>query len=493
MKAHLTSAGIVLSSVVMAQTAGAQPYQLQMALGQYCDVDMDPALDATLDAHLADIVTQNPGDPAQVSTGAVLMVARYGKVVYLKSQGLRDGNPGLGGDPNVAMTTSTIFDLESMTKPLTATLIMKLHEQGILDTAEPVDTYVPDFYYVVDPNNPYGVCPGAHKGDITVEDLLRYTSGLDIDVVTPLYARTDANINGSDTYLQISHEPAAGAPLASVLYSDLGYRLLGHVAERAYAAAYPSQPRTLRQLVRDFVVKLGMADTDYEPAHFMSKKMGRVAGTGLFAHHGLAPGVPGTYMRGEVQDDQDWWTQRHNSLFPNAMSPGDVGPTGTGCDGLFSTAWDLGKYAQMLLNNGQYYVCGSSGCGFQQMLSPASVQKLTTIQTLDNNSMPLGDPAPTGWTWDLLLANKGFGFELAQQRDFSVGGHALAGFSKTGGAGTFLIGDPAEQVIVVVLTNHGLPDFGDFIVKFDEMLEEIGPHRISDSVAAVLDTDCNAL
>lgn len=487
------SAAVVLGSLVTSQSAGAQvvpggPYRLQMSLGQYSAVNLNPNLDAALDGHLANIVTHNPGDPAQVSTGAVIMVARRGKVVYLKSQGLRDGNTALGGDPNVAMNTSTIFDLESMTKPFTAAVILKMNELGLLDIAAPVEDYDPDFYYIVDQNNPNAVCPGSYKGDITVQELLRYTSGLDVDVVVPLYDRTDANVNGSDTDLQMSHEPALGPPSTSVWYSDLGYRLLGRVAERAYAAQYPNAKKTLRELVQLYITgPLQMADTDYEPVAFMPSKMSRVAGTAEFAHHDLVPNVPGGYRRGEVQDDQDWWAQRHNSLFPNATAP-----TGTGCDGLFSTALDLGKFAQMLLNNGQYITCTGKngvGCTTSSLLSSWSVQKLTTVQTVDaNTNALLGEQAPVDWTFDLLSADKAFGFELARNRDFSVGGHWLTGFSKTGGAGTFVIGDPADELFIVVLTNHGLPDFGDFFTSFDDMLEEIGPHRIADSVAgAILD------
>lgn len=493
MKAHLFSAAVVLGSLVASQTASAQivpggPYPLQMATGQYASVNLDASLGAALDARLADIVTHHPGDPAQVSKGAVLMVARRGKVVYLKAQGLRDGNTALGGDPNVTMTTNTIFDLESMTKPFTATVILKMQELGLLDLAEPVVTYDPEFEYDIDPLDPQATCSDDYKSYLSVRELLRYTSGLNVDVAVPLYARTDSNLNGSDTDLQMSHEPPAGPPETSVLYSDLGYRLLGRVAEKAYAQAYPNAKKTLRELVQLYVTgPLGMADTDYEPVAFMPSKMSRVAGTAEFAHHGLpdTPNVPGGYRRGEVQDDQDWWAQRHNSLFPNATAP-----TGTGCDGLFSTAWDLGKFAQMLLNDGQYPTCATKGgsCTWSTLLAPSTVDGLTTLQTVGNNNTLLGDPAPTDWTLDLLLANKAYGFELAQTRDYSVGGHLLSGFSKTGGAGTFLIADPEDEVFIVVLTNHGLPSFDGalFEPEFNDMLEEIGPHRIADSVAAAI-------
>lgn len=493
MKAHLVSAGLVLGTLLASQSAFAAlppPKPLELALGAYASVNLDPALETALDSHLADIVAWNEGDPSQVSTGAVILVARHGKVVYLNSQGLRDGNTALGGDPAELMPIDAIFDLESMTKPFTAAVILRMDDLGLLDIDDLVIDHLPEFELVVDPNDPPVLISDPAKATVTIRDMLRFMSGLSVDAATSVYGV-------SDPYLAMSHEVPIAPPGALVLYSDLAYRLLGHLAEKAYAAANPtSAARTLRELVQLYVTTpLGMVDTGYEPLFTMAPAQNdRVAGTGYFAHYGLVPGVPGGYRRGEVQDDQDHWTQRNNSMFPAPPPPAPQSPTGTGCDGLFSTAMDLGQFAQMLLNRGRYVGSPTScvgPCYVKSVLSLTSVQRLTTIQTLDGAGAPLGDPTPADWTSDLLFADKASGFELALGRDHSVGGHWLQGYSKTGGAGTFLVVDPQDDLFIVVLTNHGLPDFSSdpaFTQSFNEMLEEIGPHRISDSVAgAILD------
>jgi CubicO group peptidase (beta-lactamase class C family) len=440
------------------------------ALGQYASVSLAPSLESTLDAHLADIVTPRAGDPPQISRGAVLMVGRHGAIVYHKAIGLRDGNTSLGGDPTAAMQPNSIFDLESMTKPFTAAVILRMHELRLLDIDDLVIDYLPEFELTPDPSNPSVLISDPDKATTTIRDMLRYMSGLDVDAGAPIYGV-------ADPYRTMSHEPSYYPAGTSVVYSDLAYRLLGHIAEVAYANVNPT-PKTFRQLVSLYITgPLQMTDTDFEPALTMPAKMGRVAGTGKFAHYGLEGAVPLTYQWGEVQDDHDWWTMRHDSMFPG------VSPTGTGCDGLFSTAFDLAKLAQLLLDNGE--VADPPNCMYQRVLSPSSVAGLTTIQTVDGSGVPIGDPAPSGYTVDLLFGDKTFGLEL-MDGSMSVGGSWLRGVYKTGGAGTFLLIDPTNDLFIVVLTNHGLPDLNDFGTEFDAMIEEIGPHRIADSVALAI-------
>ncbi|PCC74008.1 CubicO group peptidase, beta-lactamase class C family [Nannocystis exedens] len=478
--ASFLSAALVVTSLLAPQAAlaaGGDPNPvcsdfprmgLEYALGSYASVGLDPDLEDALDDHLTDIVTQHPGETIdQITKGAVVMVARHSKIVYHKAIGLRDGNTLLGGSPTQTMPTNAIFDLQSMTKPFTAAVLLEMAADGVIDLDDLVIDYLPDFADIEVAGPPPTLALDPNKSSVTIRDMLRYMGGLDVDSADFVYGV-------SDPYLMLSHEPSVAAPGTSVLYSDITYRLLAHLAEVAYADVAPT-PKTFRQLVSHYVTgPLQLADTDYEPVLTMAIKMPRVAGTGYFSHYDLNPAVPAGYRRGEVQDDQDWWTQRHNAMFPS------VAPTGAGCDGLFSTALDLGKFAQALLDNGQ--VWNPANCAYEPVLSSATVAGLTHIQTVDGDGDPLGNPSPTAWWEDLLSADKAYGFEL-NDGVWSVGGSALSGVFKTGGAGTFLIIDPSEDLFIVVLTNHGLPDMADFLVKFDEMLEEIGPHRIADSVA----------
>ncbi len=93
--------------------------------------------------------------------GAVVLVAHKGQVVYRKAFGLRSKLP-----METAMTTDTVFDLASLTKPIaTASSVMLLVEQGKLSVTDRVAKHLPDF-------------AANGKDKITVEQLLLHTSGL---------------------------------------------------------------------------------------------------------------------------------------------------------------------------------------------------------------------------------------------------------------------------------------------------------------------------
>jgi CubicO group peptidase (beta-lactamase class C family) len=110
--------------------------------------------------------------------GAVVIVARRGKVAYFETFGLR--NP----ETKAPMTRDAIFRIASMTKPFTSLAIMMLAEEGALSIAEPVTKFLPEFK-----NLKVGVMVSAADGksevktealrrDMTIQDLLRHTSGL---------------------------------------------------------------------------------------------------------------------------------------------------------------------------------------------------------------------------------------------------------------------------------------------------------------------------
>ncbi len=108
--------------------------------------------------------------------GAVVAIARRGKLVYFEAFGYRDKAAG------VPMTTDTIFNIASMTKPMTAVAALQLYEQGRLLMDDPVAKYFPKFadmkVAVLDAKGESIVAtvPAARK--ITIQDLYRHTSGL---------------------------------------------------------------------------------------------------------------------------------------------------------------------------------------------------------------------------------------------------------------------------------------------------------------------------
>jgi CubicO group peptidase (beta-lactamase class C family) len=310
-------------------------------------------------------------------------------------------------------TVDTIYDAESMTKVLaTTTMAMLLSAEGKLLMSDRVAKYLPDF-------------SANAKGGVLVRDLLRYSSGLPVD-------NQKVDTDDLDAIWAFMLETPLEYPIgSSVEYSDLGFRILGKLLETIAGETLDAYAK------RAIWGPLGMADTTYNPA---ASLVPRIAATGP-GSLGLRPGP----LRGSVQDDQDW-------------KLGGI----VGCDGVFTTARDVAIFCQMLLNGGSY--------GTTRLLAPQTVSIVTSNQTPQVTEAATDlDP-----TTNLLSTPKGYGYELWTHR-FSPGGMRLSpgSYGKTGGAGTFMWIDPQRDLMMILLTNHGLP------VPFDQP----GWNRLIDDTA----------
>src|SRR5271170_5919435 len=104
--------------------------------------------------------------------GAVVAIARRGKLGYCEAFGFRDKAKG------VPMTVDSIFRIASMTKPFTSVAAMMLAEAGTLQLVEPVAKYLPAFAGVKVAAGAADATPTAAQAEMTIQDLLRHTSGL---------------------------------------------------------------------------------------------------------------------------------------------------------------------------------------------------------------------------------------------------------------------------------------------------------------------------
>ncbi len=353
--------------------------------------------------------------------GAVVLVARHGRVVLHQAMGAKES----GKD---AMTKETLFDLESNTKVLaTAISYMLLVERRVVSLSDPIAKFLPNF-------------ATNGKEHVTLRDMLRYSSGLPIDINLP-GAPNLADVPSPSALWTLMEETPLEYPTGTkVEYSDLTYRLLGHTFEAITG-------QNLQQFAKANVwSKLGMTRTTYNPLD-----------NGFTVSDTAATG-PGSWnlrigtIRGVVEDDFDW------------VMGGIVG-----CDGLFSTARDIAVFLQMILNDGSY--------GGAKIVSPSTVRTMTADQTAQVNETVDVDPIS-----NLLFTHKGYGWELWTHR-FSSGGMRLTpgSFGKAGGAGTFFWVDRRRDLFGVFLTNHGLP------VPFDgpgwaAMLDNIGVYEFYDGV-----------
>ena len=247
------------------------------------------------------------GHQAGQLPGAVVLVGRGDQTVYEKAYGSRATVPA-----DEPMTLDTVFDLASLTKVVaTTTAVMTLVEQGRLRLNDPVAAYVPGF-------ERYG------KGGITIRHLLTHVSGLrpDVDLGDPW--------DGYDAAIELARdEVPTSAPGEQFVYSDINFFLLGDIVARVTGQSLDAYTR------RAVFEPLGMRDTGFKPAPAL---LPRIAPTERCSRSRCvavqAPDAPP--LRGVVHD-------------PTARRMGGV----AGHAGLFSTARDLSRFAQVLLNGGR--------------------------------------------------------------------------------------------------------------------------------------------
>lgn len=312
--------------------------------------------------------------------GAVLLIGHDAAVVYKKAYGERALIP-----QREAMTVDTIFDAASLTKVIATTpSLMKLFEQGKIRIDDPVTKYLPEFQ--------------GGKSDIEIRDLMTHFSGLRPDLdLKPAWSGYETGIQRA-----LIDKPVRPPGLRFV-YSDINFILLGEIVHRLSA-------EMLSDYARENIFKpLGMQDSMFLPPASLRP---RIAPTEIDPETGQP-------LRGVVHDD----TSRYM---------GGV----AGHAGLFTTADDLAKFAQMMLDQGE-----SNGV---RLFRPNTVQKFTTPAS------PADQPILRGLGWDIdspYSSNRG---EL-----FPIGSYGHTGFT-----GTSVWIDPASRTYVILLTNVVHPHRG---------------------------------
>jgi CubicO group peptidase (beta-lactamase class C family) len=308
-----------------------------------------------------------------VAPGMVVAVGRWGRVVHMKGYGRLDW----AADSPPADSAS-LYDLASLTKVVaTTTIAMMLEEQGRLDLDRTVASYlVPQF-------------AAPDKAGVTVRMLLTHSGGLEAGA--PLHAQ---GVRGREQYLaQIEQRPLRGAPGAHMVYSDWDMVLLQLVIERITGLPLD------RLFAERVAIPLGLREATFLPD---SALRARTAPTAIDTSRG-------GLLRGVVHDG-------------NAWAIGGV----SGHAGLFASARDLARFAQMLLNGGEF--------GGARLLKPSTVARWTAVQD-DLSSRALGWDTPSG--------------------ESSAGRYASPrGFGHTGFTGTSLWADPERGLFIVLLTNR---------------------------------------
>ncbi len=345
--------------------------------------------------------------------GAVVLIARRGKIACLEALGYRDREAG------APMAPDTIFRIASMTKPFTSVATMMLAEEGKLLVADPVARYIPEFANLTVAVDSDGTSAQTQtteplRREMTVHDLLRHTSGLSYaHLAGPLLKQSyeaakllDENQTGAQMTAKLSKLPLAYQPGSTWQYG-MSTDVLGRVVEIVSGVE-------LDQFIGDRICKpLGLADTSFGP---------------IDAGRAAQPQIdPASSKRPPMRD---------TGIRPNWISGGSA---------LLSTASNYVRFCQMLLNGGEL--------GGTRLLSQATVALMTsdhlTPDTQRSPSTPLlfGALAPT----PELGLGFGLGFAIRTHSGRNPLPGSVGDYSWSGVSGTYFWIDPQQQLIAVLM------------------------------------------
>ncbi len=360
---------------------------------------------------LARIVTTLKADvEAKKIPGAVLLVARHGKVVQYEAVGKIDPSG------SVPMGRDGIFRIYSMSKPITSVAAMMLVEEGKLKLDDPVGKYIPAFDDVkvgVEKADANGGKPTlelvAPRRRITVQDLLRHTSGLSYGFFGNSAVKTaydDARLLAEDMDNAAFAEKIAKLPLASQPGSTWEYShstdILGRVVE---VASGQSLYQFEKQRILD---PLGMTDTAFYVRD--ANKFARVV--------------------------EPFADDRNFGLHADFNDPRVAQKWESGGGGMVSTAMDYARFAQMMLNGGTL--------DGKRYLSPKTVAFMTSDHL---GTAVVRTP--------LYLPGPGYGFGLGFAVRTATGEAPfpadIGTFYWGGAGGTYFWVDPKTDLVAVLM------------------------------------------
>jgi CubicO group peptidase (beta-lactamase class C family) len=333
--------------------------------------------------------------------GAVALVARHGKIAYHQSFGRLDPAS------DRPMTANAIFRIYSMTKPIVSVAVMMLWEEGRLLLSDPIGQYIPAFNATevgVISGDIYGRTPADRP--ITVQDLLRHTSGLTYEF------RGDTPI----------HRAYAQARVARLKQSNADQ------AEALAALPLLHQPGTVWEYSRstDVLGRLVEVISGQTLGAFMAERI--LAPLGMTDSGFSVPAGDHARIAEPFAKDPEGGTDvalldiRRPALFES------------GGGGMVATAMDYAHFLAMLLGNGRL--------GQTRLLGRKTVELMTS----DHLGSITGSP-------DLLPPGHGFGlgFAVRTQPGMAPFPGSVGNYYWGGAAGTTFWVDPVERLFAVLM------------------------------------------
>jgi CubicO group peptidase (beta-lactamase class C family) len=361
--------------------------------------------------------------------GISTMIARRGEIVHDEQFGLQDKEAG------VPMAPDTIFRIYSMTKPVVSTALMLLHEEGRFQLEQPVAQYLPAFGATKVLADDGTLVEQARP--MQIRDVLSHTSGLTYDFmadnpVAQMYR--DARImNDSTRPLDALVDELATLPLAFQPGTRWHYSVGIDVAARLIEVL---SGQTLGAFLQQRLFDpLEMSDTGFGVP---DDQLGRVS-----AMYGLPDLVGENYSAIELMEAAlNGFNERIDVSVTYPTSTPEVFQRGG--LGLFSTAADYMKFAQMLANGGRV----------DRTPNGERLIGRKTLELMHGNHVPL-ELLP----YEILgMPSPGMGFGLGSRVMLDVaqtaGPGSVGEFGWAGAAKTYFWVDPAEDLIGLFMSQY---------------------------------------
>jgi CubicO group peptidase (beta-lactamase class C family) len=334
------------------------------------------------------------------AAGIVTLVARRGRVVHTGAAGMADVARGR------AIAKDSVFAIASMTKPITTAALMILVDEGKVKLDDQVSKYVPSF---ANTKVKGGVAPAR---EITVKDCLMHTNGLVGD------QRNVGSLANTGEFL--AKTELAFDPGTKWQYGP-GLSVAGRVVEVASGATFEEF------LAKRVFEPLAMKETTFRPTPAMKARLALLYQP-TADKKGLEPGKHWLY---DVPDD----------LSPN--------PSG----GLFSTAWDVCRFHQMVLNGGEL--------DGKRVLSTEAVRQMTTLQS---GELVTGFSPGSGW---------GLGFSYIREPQGPTAMATSGTYGHGGAFGTQAWVDPNRELVTVfMVARQGFAGGPDLRAEFHRLAVE---------------------
>jgi CubicO group peptidase (beta-lactamase class C family) len=354
-----------------------------------------------------------------VVSGAVTLVVGRGGIEHFEAVGKSDLASGR------AMQKDDLFWIASMTKPMAAMCVLMLQEEGKLSINDPVEKHLPEFkaQWLVEKKEADRMSLVRPSRPITLHDLLTHTSGLG-DVKPPRFYSTLAEL-----VMAYAREPLQFQPGSQWRYSNPGINTLGRVVEVVSGKGFAEfmQERIFNPL--------GMKDTTFWPTEAQLQRIAKSYKAGKES--------------GKLEETTVYFTE--GALPDRRRTPFPAG-------GLYSTAKDVARVYELMLNGGEL--------DGRRLLGRDTVKLMTSTQSGD-----IKTGFVEGMSW-------GLGFQVVKEPQGATEVLAPGSFGHGGAYATQSWADPVKgRAYILLVQRAGMPNSDGAEIRrvFQKTASELRP------------------